>query len=187
MVNSSSESTSWSERRRNLCVRSCLRTIQDVLRLPLLNDLAVVHEDQPVADLPGELHLVRDDEHRHPEIAGKVAHDDEHLAHELGVERRRDLVEEHHVRIHHQRPRDRDPLLLTARELVRVLPGLLLQADSREQLVGPRLGLLPTDVLHATRGERHVVDRTKVREEIELLKDNADRAGARRRRRHASP
>ena len=30
----------------------------------------------------------------------------------LGVERRRDLVEEHHVRLHHQRPRDRHPLLL---------------------------------------------------------------------------
>ena len=51
----------------------------------------------------------------------RVAHDDEHLADELRVESRGDLVEEHDVRLHHQRPRDGDPLLLTARELVRML------------------------------------------------------------------
>ena len=35
------------------------------------------------------------------------------------------------MRRHHQRPRDRDPLLLAARELVRVLARLLGQADAR--------------------------------------------------------
>ena len=64
-------------------------------------------------------------------VAREVAHDDEHLADELRVERRGDLVEEHHVRLHHQRPRDRDPLLLAARELVRVLVGLLRRARRR--------------------------------------------------------
>ena len=47
--------------------------------IPLLDDLPLVHEDQAVAHFAGELHLVRDDDHRH---AGpcEVAHDDEHLA-----------------------------------------------------------------------------------------------------------
>ena len=121
-----------------------------------------------------------DDEHRHRGLSSEVPHDDQHLAHELGVERRRHLVEQHHVRVHHQRPRDRDALLLTAGELVRVLPGLLLEADAREQLVCPRLGLLPRNVLHATRGERHVVDRPEVWEEIELLEDDADALAHRR-------
>ena len=49
---------------------------------------AFVHEDEPVADLARELHLVRDDEHRHPG-PGQVAHDEQHLADELRIERRR--------------------------------------------------------------------------------------------------
>ena len=58
-----------------------------------------------------------------------------------GIERRRDLVEEHHVRLHHQRAGDRDPLLLAAGELVRVLARLLRQPDVREQLERAGLGL----------------------------------------------
>ena len=86
-----------------------------------------------VADLARELHLVRDDEHRHP-VARQIAHHDQHLADELRIERGRDLVEEHHVRVHHQRAGDRDPLLLAAGELVRVLARLLRQPDALEQL-----------------------------------------------------
>ena len=48
------------------------------------------------------------------------AHDGEHLADELGVERRGRLVEQHHLRVEAERARDRDALLLAARELGRV-------------------------------------------------------------------
>ena len=111
---------------------------------------------------------------------GEVAHDDEHLAHELGVERRRDLVEEHHVRVHHQRARDRDPLLLPARELVRVLLGLLLEPDRREQLARARLGLAPPQLPDPACRERQVVDHLQVREEVELLEDDPDPLANRR-------
>ena len=126
-----------------------------------------------VADLAREVHLVRDDEHRHA-LACEIAHDDEHLADELRVEGRRDLVEEHHVRVHHQRPCDRDPLLLAARELVRVLIRLLLEADPREELARARLGVAPGHLPDPPRREREVVDRGEVREEVELLEDDPD-------------
>src|SRR2546423_8893572 len=71
-----------------------LWTIEEIGGHALLDDLAFVHEDHTVADLAGELHLVGDDQHRHA-LAREVAHHHEHLADELGVERRGDLVEEH--------------------------------------------------------------------------------------------
>ena len=130
-------------------------------------------------DLARELHLVRDDEHRHA-FAGEIAHDDEHLADELRVECRRDLVEEHHVRLHHQRPGDRDPLLLAARELVRVLIRLLREADAREELPAAPLRLATRHLADPPGGERKVVDRRQVWEEVELLEDDPDPLADRR-------
>ena len=51
-----------------------------------------------IADVASEVHLVGYDEHGHA-VASELAHHNEHLAHELRVERRRHLVEEHHVRV----------------------------------------------------------------------------------------
>jgi hypothetical protein len=148
-------------------------TVEHVGGGALLDDPAFVHQEDAVPDLAGELHLVGDDEHRHARL-GEVAHDDKHLADELRVERGRDLVEEHHTRLHHQRPCDRDPLLLAARELVRMLMRLRIDADAGENLVRlslrSRTGYLPDPA----RGERDVVDHAQVREEVELLEDHAD-------------
>ena len=93
---------------------------------------------------------MRDDEHRHP-VPGEVAHHDQHLADELRVERGGDLVEEHHVRLHHQRAGDRDPLLLAAGELVRMLRRLLGEPDPREQLARALLRLVREDGLRIRR------------------------------------
>ena len=82
-----------------------------------------------------ERHLVRRDEHRHAarrELADHV----EHLRHELGVERARDLVEEEQLRLHRERPHDRDPLLLAAGEAIGVLVALVGEPEAREQRLG---------------------------------------------------
>jgi len=102
------------------------------------------------------------------------SHHDQHLADELGVERRGDLVEEHDVRIHHQSPGDRHSLLLPARELVREPVRLLLEPDALEKAAGARLGLRTPLLADATRGEREVVDHAQVRKQVELLKDDSD-------------
>ena len=150
-----------------------VRIVEHVCGHALLDDPALVHEDEPVADLAGELHLVGDDEHRHPDPS-QVAHHDQHLADELRIERGGDLVEEHHVRLHHQRARDRDALLLAARELMRIVRRLLLEPDRRQQHPRPRLRLRARQLPDLARGERDVVDRAQVREEVELLEDHPD-------------
>ena len=107
-------------------------------------------------------------------IVREVAHHDEHLADELGVERRRDLVEQHDVRLHHQRARDRDPLLLPAGELVRVLPRLLLEPDAPSSSCARASASRLLHLADAPRGERQVVDHAEMREEIELLEHDPD-------------
>ena len=79
----------------------------------LLEDDAFVHEDDAAADVPGEGHLVRDDEHGHA-LVGKTLHDGEDLADHLGVERARRFVEQEDLRIHGQRAGDGHALLLAA-------------------------------------------------------------------------
>ena len=82
-----------------------------------------------VGDLPGEAHLVGDDDHRHARRC-KLAHDGEDLADQLWVERRGRLVEEHELGLHRQGPRDGHALLLLATgELRRVCRRLVGQAD----------------------------------------------------------
>ena len=59
----------------------------------------------------------------------------------LGVQRGQRLVEQQHPRLDGQRAGQRDPLLLAAGQLVRVLAGLLGQPDHVQQLAGPALAL----------------------------------------------
>ena len=83
------------------------------------------------ATLLREAHLVRDHHHRHAFLR-EPHHHVEHLVDHLGIERRRRLVEQHADRIHRQRARDRDALLLAAGKLARKLVLLRDQADAIE-------------------------------------------------------
>ena len=106
---------------------------------------------------------------------GEVAHDVEHVADQLGVERTGRLVEEHQLRLHRQRPRDRDPLLLAAGELPRVgsppgprvRPARAARAPARSA---------PSRGTPFTRQRRldDVAEHRHVREQVEVLEDHAD-------------
>ena len=63
-----------------------LRVAEDLGGRALLDDDAAVHEDDAAGDVAGELHLVGDDDHRHP-LGGELAHHVEDLLDQLGVER----------------------------------------------------------------------------------------------------
>ena len=84
------------------------------LRWSRLDDPAFVHEHDPVGDVHREVHLVGDDEHRHPG-GGERPHHVEDAGDELGVERGRRLVEQHQLGIERERPGNRDALLLPSR------------------------------------------------------------------------
>ena len=57
----------------------------------------------------------------------------------------------------------------------------------REQLARARLGVATRHLPDPARGEREVVERGQVREEVELLEDDPDPLPDRRRRRRPSP
>ena len=101
-----------------------------------LNDHAPVHEDQAVADLPGEADLVGDHDHGHAR-SSQILHHVEYLADQLRIQSARRFVEEHQLGLHRQRPGDGHPLLLSAGQLGRIAVQLIRQADPVEQ--GPRL------------------------------------------------
>jgi hypothetical protein len=69
------------------------------------------------------------DEHRHVARLGELAHDAQHLADQLRIERRGHLVEQHDLGPQSQRPGDRHALLLAAGQLRRTLAQMILQTD----------------------------------------------------------
>ncbi len=78
------------------------------------------------------------------------------------------------LRVHRQRPGDRDALLLAAREPVGVLVDLLARARPGEQRLRLPARLLATAAEHLLLGDADVLERGHVREEVELLEDHAD-------------
>ena len=83
-----------------------------------------------------------DNQHGHT-FAGQRLNNLQHLAHQLGIQRRGRFVKQHDVRLQRQRPGDRHALLLAAGELSGVLVGMGQQTDAVEQ----RQGLLAGDRL----------------------------------------
>ena len=98
------------------------------------NDLSLIHEHHPVADLPGKTHLVGDHHHGHP-FLGQVDHDVEYLADHLRVEGRGRFVEEHDLGVHGQGAGDGHALLLAAGKLRRVTVSFFGDTDLLEQRI----------------------------------------------------
>ena len=89
------------------------------------------------------------------------------------------LVQKEHLRTIHQRARDRDPLLLPARKLVRILPRLVGELDHLENLVHPLLDLR-LRLLRELQRKRDVIPNRHRREERVVLEDRVDAALVRR-------
>src|SRR3712207_4069681 len=147
--------------------------LEELLRRALLDDVAVVDEDDPVAHLAREPHLVGHDGHRHP-VPREVAHDVQHLPDHLRVQRRGRLVEEHELGLHRQRPGDRHALLLAARQVGGVRVGLRRDAHALEQLLRALAGTGLREPLHLDRSQGDVLHDRLVGEQVELLEDHAD-------------
>src|SRR6185437_10457261 len=113
------------------------------------------------------------DHHGHA-VAGEVDHDVEHLADHFRIERRGRLVEQHGDRIHRQRPRNGDALLLAAGQFGRVFAGVFPEPDPVEKAYGLRYRLVMRPTQHLLLGEAQIVDDPKVREQFEMLKYHAD-------------
>src|SRR5213594_2984230 len=121
----------------------------NLLRAPDLLDPAAPHHRDAVGDRERLFLVVGDVERRDPEVLLDLADLAAETKPDLRVERREGLVEEENLRAPGECPGERDPLLLAARELVRV-PAL----EAAEARQGDHLGdaLVDLDAGHrATR------------------------------------
>jgi hypothetical protein len=95
----------------------------------------------------------------------------------VGVEVAGGLVGEQHRRLVYQRPRDRDPLFLPARQLRRLVVEPVAQSEAPEQVCGPVARVARVE----RRRKRDVLDGGERRQQVKVLEDEADRLLARRR------
>ncbi len=113
------------------------------------------------------------------ELALEVSQLDTHPKLEQPVEVAERLVEEQRLRLRHEHARERDPLLLSAREGAGLAVGELGEADHLERV--ERL-LAPLVLRHAMhlQAELDILEHAPVREEREVLEDRRRRPLVRR-------
>ena len=137
-----------------------------------LHDLAVGHKHDTVGNAAGEVHLVRDDDHRHA-LLGQTDHDLEHLVDHFGIEGARGLVKEHGLGLHGKRAGDGHALLLAARELCGHLIGLLGHAHAAQQVHSTLASLLLGHAQHVDRPQHDVLQHRHMCKQVELLEHHA--------------
>ena len=153
------------------------------MRLVLLNDIAAVHKQHPRRNLARKAHLMRDNDHGHA-VVGKLLHDLQYLADHFRVECRGRLVKQHDIRVHRERARNGDSLLLTAGKLRRIAVRLVRQTDARIRDLYDELGrqLEPLEK-QAKKTEKFLVLRDELRvlevslwlEQLERLKSEVEK------------
>ena len=97
------------------------RRVVDLRGRTMLDDLAEVHDRDPVAHVADDAEVVGDEDVGQPVPLLQVLQEVEHLRLDRDVERRDRLVEQEQRRLDRQGPGDPDPLPLPAAELERVL------------------------------------------------------------------
>ncbi len=140
---------------------------------------ALVHHADAVRHREGLVLVVRDEDGGDAELLLDPSDRAPELLADFGVERAEGLVEQQHLGPVGERARDRDALLLAARELGRQAFVHALEGDELQQF--PSAGQ-PIAVLHAPDAEREldVVGDAHVAEQGVVLEHEADAAVARR-------
>src|SRR5262249_4480697 len=144
-----------------------------------LLDATVVHNDEAIADAHRLVLVVGD---HHGGDAGELLQPPQFLAHvpaQLGVEVGQRLVEQKDVGRDHERTRDRDALLLTARELARHARLEAFQLDERER-ARHALGDFRLRPAAPAQAEGDVLGDVEMRKQRVILKYEADVATIRR-------
>lgn len=114
-----------------------------------------------------------DDQQCHA-VPGQALDHLQHFLDHLRVQRRGDLVEQHHLGVHAQRTDDGDALLLAAGQLPGKRLALVRQADPFQQCLGLGLGLAALALLHLERAEEDVVQHVHVGKQVIALEHHAD-------------
>ncbi len=126
-----------------------------------------------LATLRAKAHFVGHTEHGHA-FLGEPHHHVEHFLDHFRIESRRWLIEQHDLRIHAQRPGDRDALLLTTGKLPRIFRGLFGDLDPLQIVHGDVFGFLLRHLAHPDRGKRAVLEDGQMRKQVEVLEAHTD-------------
>jgi hypothetical protein len=155
------------------------RLLVDVSRRAELLDAPLGHDGEAVGHRQRLLLVVRDVEEGDADLALDCLQLELERPAELRVERTQRLVEEKDARVEHERPRKRHPLLLPARELVRLALLEALEANEREHIRHFSSLLRSVEACEAE-PEADVLTDREVREERVALEDRVDRPLVRR-------
>lgn len=145
----------------------------DILGLPDLDHLAVLHQDDAAAERDGLVEVVRDEDDGLLERALKVAQLRLHVAPDQRIEGAERLIHEEDVRIRRERPRETRALLHAAGQLARILRLPALEADEFDRLHRPLDPLLGRDLLDLE-PESDIPEDGPVGQQGEVLEDHAE-------------
>src|SRR3954452_8184572 len=158
---------------KDLLGASVLRIAEESVGHTFFDDLPFSHEDDTVGNLAGKTHFMGDANHGHA-VVGEANHRVEHFLDHFRIESRSRFIKQHDLGLHAESTRDRDTLLLTARELRRILLGLLANAHPLEIFSRARLRFGLADAARANGREHAVLQDRHMRKKVEALKDHAD-------------
>ena len=147
------------------------RRCDELARRADLEQPSVDDDAHAVGERGCVLEIVRDEDDREAQLAKEVVELAAHGRPGMGVERRERLVEEQHVRVAGERPRERDALTLAARDLPG--PGIGEPSD-------PEPLEQPVDRATITSAVRDVPPHAQVREQRVVLEHEPDRPALRR-------
>src|SRR5438132_5305389 len=117
------------------------RPLEEILRSPDLDDAASVEDGDAVRDHHGLPLVVSDVKGRDGEGRVKSSNLEAHFFAKVCIEVAQRLVEEEDLRLHHQRPSHRDPLLLAAGEFPRIARLVAAELDDPQHVLDARLAL----------------------------------------------
>ena len=143
-----------------------------VVHRVVAHDAAVAHLDDALAVLR-DVRLVRD-QHDRDALIVQLLEERHDLDRHVAVEVSRRLVGEQQRRARHERARDRDALLLTARQLARMVIEPIAEPDAPQRVGGQRLRVLPPARAVVQQRQLDVVERRGAREQVEALEDEAE-------------
>src|SRR5580765_1323479 len=149
------------------------RPLVQLLRLALLLDPAVAHDDDHVAHRQCFFLVVRDVHEGDADLSLEGLEFELHLLAELEIERAERLVQKEHGRPIDESPREGNALLLAPRQLPRAALLVATQPDQGERLARSTLLLGPTDLLLAE-AIADVLGDVHMRKEGVVLEDRVD-------------
>ncbi len=160
-----------------------LRVGEDLTRRSGLDDLALGHDADPVGDLAHDAEVMRDEQHRHADLAFEPGQQLQDLRLHGDVQRRRRLVGDQKLGFVGQRHGDHDALALPAGELVRIGVEPLFRvtdADLLEEFQRPRPRRLLAHAAMQLQDFHHLLrDRVqRVERGHRLLEDHGDLVAA---------